>query len=321
MATALCPGQFLWACNTTDLFVQVALIIVIVAFVVMFGIFLYLRGEWGGIFYHADKSDIAIEVHEDNSVDGYHVERFGSMLRAKYGRRKGTLIIPRPGSSYKTAKSPNLRIVLGMGISTAADLYLSEYVTRLGEKWTEWNGQKPPVAAKDLRQFYVGYAEMKAELEKKPDKNLWITTQMAQLDVPATLSPEETKTWADAQRKAFGDAYEEGAWGPFTIIVRRLQMSDLDDKQRFGIYQTLNDELAREPAPVLPIWIGGFQIDARRLAAWAGPVLGAQMQSIINAVEKALKADDRHQFMQIMMVILAFFGIAVAFAIVYQVVK
>lgn len=322
MASALCPAQFFWACDTTDLFTEIILAIIIVTFSVVLGLFLYLRGDWGGIFYHADKSDIAEIFEPEGSISANHVEAFGTLKVLKYGKAKGTVIIPRPGSSYKTARSPNIRLVLGRGLGVAVNPFLAPYIERMGGAWPEWSGVAPPAKPKDARQFYIMYCKWKADHETKPDKNAYILKRMESIEVPQIFTDSNDRdAWIAQQKEEIGAEYDEGAWGPFTGMLKKLSVpSDKWTKEQFGVMERLNVAIQSEPSELWPTWIAGQQIDAREMARWMEPVAASEMESAMNKIERALKTEQSQALFKIAMFVLLFFGIAVSFAIVYSVI-
>jgi hypothetical protein len=319
--TLECPAQFFFACNTTDLVIMVGLIIILLVMVIVFAIFLYLRGKFGGLFYHSDKLQIALQFENEGAITGHVLKDFGALKMVTSGPEKGSFIIPRPNSAFKSPNTPTILPVLGRGIGLATNPFVAEYVRRIGGAWPKWSGQPPPKKPRDLRQLYQMYAEWKAGAESKDsdDRSRYIMGRMAELDVPQALQPDEVEQWTKARREDFGKEYDEGAWGPFTVMAGKLKNPELPDGERFGIYQALNSEMQSEPAELWPTWIAGHSVDIRDLSRFTEELLSSEIESAMNRVQRALASDQKNALMKVAMIVLLFFGVAVSFAIVYSV--
>lgn len=291
MVAAACPGHFFWSCSTTDFFIELGLIIVIISCIVMLCLFMYLRSKWGGIFYHSQNSNIGMEFQHEGEVTAFHLKNFGAMKVVTTGEKKDTLIIPRMGASFKSKDSPIMSIILGRGLGLQVNPFLSPYIERLGGAWPEWSGTPPPAKPKDLRQFYTMFAEWKAKGEKHgaEDKARYTLSRLAATEVPASLTGEDLKQWTADRKAEYDDEYEQGAWGPFTAMLGNLKDPNVEDRIRYGIYEALNAAIQSEPAELWPTWIAGQVVDARDLARWAEPVPASELDSIIAKVERALK--------------------------------
>lgn len=317
MATSLCPGAFFWACSTTDFFVQLILIIIVIALVVFFVIFLYLRGEFGALFYHSDKLHIGLEVQPEGLIIGYVLKTFGAVYRISSGPRKGHIVIPRRNATFKGPRTPATSIVLGKGVGLAVNPYVAAYIDRLGG-WPEWSGTPPPERPRDLRQFYLMFAKwlQKSFSKSEEDKQRYIAVRIVGLDPPENLTQAAVEGWLKDRRTEFAQEYDERGWGELTSAASRLEDPQLPDAERFGIYEQLNAAVRNQPRELWPTWIEGEQIDARVLADWAEPVgTAAEEEANLNAMEKFLKSQGGGEAFKILMygfaVMLALVGVAV----------
>jgi hypothetical protein len=314
----LCPGAFLFACDTTDAFIMVGEGIAIVVPVIMLFVTIYLRGDWGALFYHSDKLHIDIQPESSGNIKAYVVRPFGGLDRIASGDQKGSFVIPRENSSYKSPKAPMVSVVVGGGQSFEANPYLPEYIERMGGKWPSWSGPAPPAKPSDLHGAYLMYAKWKAEGEQrdKDSKDRYITGRMADLEIPEALRPEEVKIWTEAKREAFGKEYDAGAWGPFTVMASKLEESPdpadpKEEKMRMGIYETLNAAIMSEPRELWPTWIAGHKVSFQDLIRFASPIPASQIESAMNNLERALKKDSFNTLIKFLAV-----GMFVLFALV-----
>jgi hypothetical protein len=324
-----CPTQFLWACNTIDLFTEVGLAIVLIALIVMFGIYLALRGPFGKMFYHADKLRISLVIDAEGSVDAVNSERFGSIERIKSGKDKDLMIIPRPNSTFKAPGTPLMSVVLGRGKGISTNPYLADYIERMGGAWPVWSGAPPPAKPQDLNAFYLMYANWKAQgedKEKTQSREQYVAEEFAKLKPPNWLTPsenwkppqEEIDAWAKEMKEKIARVYQ-ATEGKFNAIALQLQDPETDLELKNGIYEVLNGMIQSEPVELWPTWIVGKKVAAQDIARWTMPISGAEVTSLMAKIEVALKRDERNTLMKVAVIVLLFFGIAISFAIVYSV--
>ena len=316
--TAICPQQFLFACDIQDLFIIVGVMIGVIVLVVMLGIFIYFRGEWGSTFYHADKSNVGIQFEASGSVKAYHKKPFGGLEKITTGDQKGSYVIPRPGAAYKSPKAPLVSAVVGGGIAYEENPYLAPYIERMGGKWPDWSGPPPPKKPTDLASMYLMYAEWKSQGEKASatDRSKYVALRLAEVNPPAHLVGTPLNDWTKAQMDEFGRDYDAGAWGPFSKMASDLkQMTDEADpakiKLRYGIYERLNSAIMSEPRELWPTWIVGHEVSLKDLAAFASPVPASEIEAAMNKIEAALRSDAVNTLLKLAGVAFLFIGIGI----------
>lgn len=323
--TVCAKVPFLWAASFNDFLLEVVLAFMVAGFIIMAGIYLFLRGEWGKEFWHSDKRDMAIEFQHEGSVKPFALEKFGALLKIKNGKDKGMVVIPRQNASFKSTNSPLIRLVLGRGIGTATNPFLAEYVRRLSGDWPAWSGSPPPKKIADLDSFYLTYANLKAKEERNVltvSREKWVEERLNDVAPPEEIvmaddGGQQLQVWKAERKERLGYAYDRSG-GSFGEMATQLSDPKISEQAKGVIHYFLNGAIQSEPVELWPTWIGGFQVDARDLARFAEPISAAELTNAMVKIENALKT-SLNELMPVIKIVLIFFGIAVSFAIVYSV--